>query len=58
MRIGVKFGNGLQLAVDLGNAQSIGTVIRMVGARAAKQIRVATEQLASRTTARMKEKKR
>ena len=60
MQIGVKFGNGLQFALDLGdrvNAKSIGAVIRFAGARAAAQIRRSTDRVAANTVARMEHRK-
>lgn len=60
MQVGIKFGNGLQFALDLGdrvNAKTIGAVIRFAGARAAMQMRRNTDRLADATVARMEKRK-
>lgn len=60
MQIGVKFGNGLQFALDLGDrvsAKSVGALIRSAGARAAAQIRRSTDRVAAQTVARIERRK-
>jgi hypothetical protein len=60
MQIGLKFGNGFQFALDLGdrvNAKTIGAVIRFAGARAAAQMRRSTDRVAAATIARIEERK-
>jgi hypothetical protein len=64
MMLGVTFRNGVRLGLDLGPevtakslADGAGMVVRMVGARAAQQIRKASDQAAAHVTARMKLRK-
>lgn len=57
MQLGVRFRNGMRVALDLGpevNARSIGALIRFAGARAARRIRNGADEAARRTTERMK----
>lgn len=60
MQIGLKFGNGFQFALDLGdrvNAKTVGAVIRFAGARAAAQIRRSTDRVAAHTVERIERRK-
>lgn len=60
MQIGLKFGNGFQFALDLGdrvNTKTVGAVIRFAGARAAAQIRRSTDRVAAHTVARIERRK-
>lgn len=60
MQLGLQFRNGVRVALDLGdavNAKTIGTAIRVVGARAAAQIRKSADRVARETTRRMQARK-
>lgn len=64
MMLGITFRNGVRLGLDLGPevsakslAEGAGTFVRLVGARAAHQIRKASDQAAAHVTARMQSRK-
>lgn len=60
MQVGVKLPNGIQFAVDLGERVNLGlvsTAIRMVGAKAARQVQRSTDLLASATMRRIQKRK-
>jgi hypothetical protein len=64
MVIGYQFRNGAKIGLDLGSdvnmqsiAQTIGAAVRNVGARAAKQVRRASDAAAARATARIAARK-
>ena len=65
MMLGISFKNGVRLGLDLGPevtahslAEGVGTAIRFAGARAAKQIRKASDRAAAQMTARIEGRKR
>jgi len=60
MQLGLRFRNGVRIALDLGpevNARSVGALIQFAGARAARRIRQGADAAAQRTTERMRERK-
>jgi hypothetical protein len=58
MRFGLAFGK-VQLAIDAPDisAKTVGAVIRVAGARAARQIRKGADAAAARTVARIEARK-
>lgn len=60
MMVGVKFGNGVQLAIDLGDrvrAELIGTAIRFVGGKVAQQVRRSADLAAKVAVERVRKRK-
>lgn len=64
MMLGVSFRNGVKLGLDLGPevtahslAEGVGSAIRLAGARAATQIRKASDRAALQMTARLERRK-